>query len=133
MYAFYQDNIGILCIDKNKVNDVNIISMSYLQYLVDVVLQEAIYQQALITILNLSLGDEYTFTIGHNENNKAYLGIQKDGETLCKITPKEFDKISEIILYYNDRDYDGRYISEDMRKAMEDYYNIKYKDVAIYE
>jgi hypothetical protein len=128
MYAFYQDNIGILCIDKNRVNDVNIISMSYLQYLVDIVLQEAIYQQALITILNLSLGDEYTFTIGHNENNKAYLGIQKDGETLCKITPKEFDKISEIILYYNDKDYDGRYISEDMRKAMEDYYNIKYKD-----
>ena len=41
---------------------------------------------------------------------------------------KEFDKIKEIILCYNDKDYDGRYISEDMRKAMEDYYSIKFRN-----
>ena len=66
--------------------------------------------------------------MGHFDNGKAYLGIYQDDEPLCKITAKEFDKISEIILYYNDRSYDNRYISEDLRKAMEDYYSLKFKD-----
>ena len=128
MFPFYQDNIGILCIDKNRINDAKIISMSYLQFLVDVQCQHEDYQRALVTILNISLGDEYKYTIGHFENGKAYLGVYKDDELLCRINAKEFNKISEIILYYNDRDYDNRYISEDMRKAMEDYYSLKFKD-----
>jgi hypothetical protein len=102
--------------------------MSYLQYLVEVVLQDEEYQRALVKILNLSLGDDYKFTMGHYENGKPYLGVIQDENVLCKINAKEFDKISEIILNYNDRNYDNRYVSEDMRKAMEDYYRIKFKD-----
>lgn len=128
MFPFYQHNVGILLIDKNQINDANIISMSYLQYLVEVVLQDEEYQKALVKILNLSLGDDYKFTIGHNEKGKPYLGVIQDENTVCKINAKEFDKISEIILNYNDRNYDNRYVSEDMRKAMEDYYSIKFKD-----
>lgn len=128
MFPFYHDNVGILLIDKNRISDAKIISMSYLQYLVDIVCQEEQYQRALVTILNISLGDEYTYTIGHFENGKAYLGVYQNEELLCRITAKEFDKISEIILYYNDIDYDNSVISEDLRKAMEDYYSLKYKD-----
>ena len=128
MYPFYQDNINILLIDKNRIGNVEIIQMSYLQYLTDVVLQQKEYQQALLTILSLSIGDEYKYLIGHNDNGKPYLAISQDGNILCKITPKEFDKISEIILFYNDRQFDNRYLSEDMRKAMEEYYSIKFKD-----
>ena len=128
MFPFYQNNVGILLIDKNRISDAKIISMSYLQYLVEVVLQDEEYQRALVKILNLSLGDDYTFTVGHHENGKVYLGIKQDEQILCKINAKEFDKISEIILNYNDRNYDNRYVSEDMRKAMEDYYRIKFKD-----
>ena len=128
MYPFYQDNINVLLIDKNRIGSVEIIQMSYLQYLIDVVFQEETYQRALVTILNLSLGEEYIYTVGHLDNGKPYLGVVKDGELLCKISPKEFDKISEIILYYNDRHFDNSYISEDVRKAMEEYYSIKFKD-----
>ena len=128
MFPLYQDNIGILCIDKNRISDAKIISMSYLQYLVDIELQQEDYQRALFTILSISLGDEYKYTVGHFDNGKPYLGVYRDNEPLCRITAKEFDKISEIILYYNNRDYDNRYISEDMRKAMEDYYSLKFKD-----
>lgn len=128
MYPFYQDNINILLIDKNRIGNVEIIQMSYLQYLIDVVFQEKDYQKALVTILDLSLGEEYTYTVGHLDNGKPYLGLVKDDELLCKITPKEFDKISEIILYYNDRHFDSNYMSEDVRKAMEDYYKLKFKD-----
>ena len=129
MFPFYQDDVGILLIDRTKISDAKIISMSYLQYLVDIVFVQKEYQSALVTILNLSLGEDYLYTVGHNDKGKAYLGVHdKNNKLLCKITPKEFDKIKEIILYYNDRNYDDRYMSEDLRKAMEDYYNIKYKN-----
>lgn len=129
MYPFYRDNVGILHIEKNRINDAKIISMSYLQYLIEVLLpQSEQAQNQLVTMLHLSIGDEYIYTTGHDEKGKVYLGIQKDGETLCRITPKEFDKIREIIFYYNDREYDDRYISDDMQKAMQEYYNLKYKN-----
>ena len=129
MFPFYHDNVGILHIDKNRIGDAKIISMSYLQYLVEMLCrQDKEYQQALVTILNISLGDEYKYTMGHFENGKVYLGVYQDGELLCRITSKEFDKIREIILYYNDRNYDDRHISEDMRRAMEDYYSLKFRD-----
>ena len=106
MFPFYHDNVGILHIDKNRIGDVKIISMSYLQYLIDIVCkQDDEYQQALVTILNISLGDEYNYTMGHFENGKVYLGVYQDDELLCRITSKEFDKISEIILYTTVFDY----------------------------
>ena len=129
MFPFYRDNIGVLLINKNSINDATIISMNYLQYLVDVVLLDENYQRALVTIFNLSFGEEYSYTIGHFVNtNKPYIGIHKDGKILSRITAKEFDKIKDIIIFYNDRNYDDRYISEDMRKAIEDYNKIRFKD-----
>ena len=128
MSAFYHDNIGILLIDKNVENSVEIISMSYLQYLTDVLFVDEEYQKMLVTILNISLGDEYVYTMGHDEKGKVYLGIVKDNKTVSRITPKEFDKISDIILNYNDPNFENRHISTDMRKAMEEYYRIKFKD-----
>lgn len=135
MYQQYVDNVGILMINKNKISDPRIISMSYLQYLIDELFpqgeQGKIYQQMLHTILSLSLGEEYNYTLGHDDNNRPYLGLYQNGEYLSRITPKEFNQIVEIILYYNDEDYDGRYISDDLQKAMMDYNNIKFKDQVI--
>ena len=59
------------------------------------------------------------------------MGIYQNDTLLCRVTAKEFDKISEIILYYNNRDYDGRYISEDLQKVMEDYYSLNFKNKII--
>ena len=131
MAAFYHDNVGILLIDKNMESSVEIISMSYLQYLIDVLFVKEEYQRTLVTILNLSFGDEYSYTMGHDEKGKVYLGIVKNNETISRITPKEFDKISDIILNYNDPNFDNRYISEDLRKTMEDYYRLKFKNQRI--
>lgn len=129
MFAFYKNSVGILRIDKNKTPDPKIISKSYLQYLAeDVIPQSKDLQQMLVTILNLSLGEEYVYVLGYNENNKIYLGIKKDDVLLAKVTPKEFDKISEIILYYNDPNYDDVEVSDDMRNAMEEYYKLKFKN-----
>lgn len=132
MFAFYKDSVGILKIDKNKTPDPTIISKSYLQYLAEDVIpqstKDANFQQMLVTILNLSLGEEYTYVFGYNEKQKIYLGIKKDDVLLAKITAKEFDKISEIILFYNDPNYDDTEVSEDIRKAAEEYYSLKFKN-----
>ena len=82
----------------------------------------------LLTILNLSLGEEYEYILGHNDKGKIYLGIKQNGILLHTITAKEFDKISEIILYYNNPNYNDAEISEDMRKAMDEYYSLKFKN-----
>lgn len=132
MYQQYVDNIGILMIDKNKISDPKIISMSYLQYLIECILpQGEVYQQMLYTILSLCFGEEYSYTLGHDDNNRPYLGLYINGEYLSRIYPKEFNQIIEIILHYNDEDYDDRYISEDLRNAMIEYNKIKFKDQII--
>ena len=56
MYQQYVDNIGILMIDKNKISDPKIISMSYLQYLIEIILpQGEVYQQMLLHYLQRNL------------------------------------------------------------------------------
>ena len=127
-FPFYHDNVGILLIDKNKISDVRIIQMSYLQYLVEEVLDNPLYQQMLVTILNLSFTEEFEFSVGHDDKNKVFLAFKKDGETVTRVTAKEFDKISSIILFYNDINYDDRYVSEDLRKVMNEYYELKFKN-----
>lgn len=129
MFAFYYNNVGILKIDKNKISDPKIISKSYLQFLAeDIIPQNDEYKHMLLTILNLSLGDDFNYTLGYNDNGKIYLGIYQDDKLLGRITPKEFNKISEIILFYNDPNYDDTEISDDMRKAMDEYYSLKFRN-----
>lgn len=129
LYPFYHDNVGILRINKNQISDARIIQMSYLQYLIEQVLtNDSSYQQMLITILNISFTEEFTFSVGYDDKNKVYLAFNKGEQTITRISAKEFDKISEIILFYNNRDYDDRYISEDLRKVMNDYYDLKFKN-----
>ena len=71
--------------------------------------------------------DKFGWMMGFGMS-EIYCTEDENKEEVCKINAKEFDKIKEIILCYNDKDYDGRYISEDMRKAMEDYYSIKFRN-----
>ena len=131
LYPFYHDNVGILRINKNQFSDVRIIQMSYLQYLIEEVLSNPSYQQMLVTILDMSFTEDFTFSVGRDDKNKVYLAFNKGEETITRISSKEFDKISEIILFYNDKNYDDRYISEDLRKVMNEYYDLKFKNQTI--
>ena len=134
-YPIYSSSIGLLMIDKNKISDVRIINMSYLRYLYELVhykddkdKEKKDNMQMLLNVLILSLGEQYNYIININEKDKAELILKrkKDGEKI-KVTSKEFDQIKSIILYYNDDDYDDRYISDDLQKAMENYYKAKSK------
>lgn len=119
---------NILTIPKNEINDIEIIRMSYLEFLINVFKTNETYSKNLANLFKLCLREDlFSFSI---EDKKPYIKIlNEDGNVKYVIDKKDFDEISKIILYQNDINYDDRYINPEMRKAMEDYYSLKYRDI----
>lgn len=119
-WSLFEGNIGILKLPKNEINDIEIMQMSYLQYLTEVVfIQSPMAKDMLGTVLMQSLHED-DIRIGY-EKNKPIIIVVENEVIKAKIKPKEFDEISNIILNYNIKDYDNRYISPEVRKLKEDY------------
>lgn len=122
-WELFENSLGVLTIDKNKISSVEIISMSYLDFLYKLVSEhtEGIMDM-LHTVLTYSLGEhDYSMTkLG--DRNKTFLLIKDIG---AQISAKEFDEIIEIILTYNLTNYDNRKMSEDIQKLIEDYYKLR--------
>lgn len=119
---------NILTIPKNEFNDIDIIKMSYLEFLINVFKTNSVYSKNLANLLKLCINEElFSFSL---EDKKPYIKVlnEKD-EVKFVIDKKDFDNISKIILYQNDITYDDTYISPEMRKAIEDYYSLKYRDI----
>lgn len=130
-YQIYEIYNQILQINKNELNDINIVQMSYLQFLVEsLFLQDEKYKYQLSWILDKCLRYEYISF----EYNKGKIVIcllkKKENDFIIDkiINKKEFDEIIKIILNQNNPNYDDRYISLEVRKMVEEYYKIKYKN-----
>ena len=120
--ALYSASEPILKMDKNSINDVKIIQMSYLQFISDVLIpSDAIYATSLGTILLLCLGMTNPI-LQRDDKGKPYL---QDGDIVIK--PSHFEEIMRIILYQNDARYDDEYINPDLKKAMQDMDKLKAK------
>lgn len=126
-YNIYSWAKEILLIDKNAIGDIDIIQMSYLNFLINKILaNKEEYSSKLYWIFKLCLKEE-NVKLGDNciiilDNNKLIKKI---------ISSKEFDDISKIILSYNDINYDDRYISPEVKEIAEEYYKVKYRDITI--
>ena len=113
--------LDILCIDKNAISDPNIISMSYLDFIVRVLLLSDNLPLAKLTlvqltnILRLCLGWEGNIGIKCLDNKK--IALTHEDST---ITSKQFDEIRRIILYQNLIDFDDSYINPDVKQAMQE-------------
>jgi len=127
----YNSCIDILQHNKNQSGDINIIKMSYLEYLINCITNNQIHPYKLITLLKMCLNIE-DLSIEYKDD-KIVLGlveITKDDNGKDKrvvyawITSKEFDEIKKIILYQNQHDYEDIEVSKDIQKIMEDYYKI---------
>lgn len=120
--ALYGASEPILKIDKNSINDVKIIQMSYLQFISDVLIPgDPIYATSLGIILLLCLGMTNPM-LQRNDKGRPYL--QNDD---IVIKPNHFEEIMRIILYQNDARYDDEYINPDLKKAMQDMDKLKAK------
>lgn len=131
-YPIYNSCIDIIQLQKNETNDIRIIQMSYLQYLMEIILPQGgkknVYEIKLRMLLKLCLGYEYLYFA---KNNGKWNIIVCDSEGIVKelITPRDFDDIVLIILNQNDPNYDNRIVNPEVRDVMQEYYKIKYADV----
>lgn len=126
-YPYYEVSKQILEIQKNEVNDIRVIQMSYLEFVENLTKQDSIFVNNIITICKLCFGYE---KIGFSKhNNKTCLCLCNEDEIVeYIITSKDFDTIIKIILNQNDSNYDNRYVSPEVRELMESYYKVKAKD-----
>lgn len=133
-YSLYLGCIDILQIYKNEINDINIIQMSYLQFLNEVMFTQSedkdhIAEAKLRTLISLCLGVDRVGFI-KNEKGKWVIALCDDNDTITHlVSAKEFDDITLLILNQNDAHYDNRYVDPDVREVMKEYYEIKYRDV----
>lgn len=126
-YSYYETVKNILELPKNETNDINIIKMSYLEFLYNIIKSNNLYKNYLLKICELCFGYK---DIGFAKYNKKECLILCDDDSTIKyiITPKEFNDIIKIILNQNDANYDGRYINPDVKELMSQYYKAKYSN-----
>ena len=144
----------ILAIDKTQISDIEIIQMSYLQYMMQLIIADDRCKDMFLTILDLcfhvryddafynkdfdknevlSFLDEDTgataiYINGYNMyffiENKYRVSIYIDGHL---INATQFNDVIKIIQFQNFYDFDDTVLSDDVRKVIEQYYAIKNK------
>lgn len=116
---------NILMVDKNSTPNPEIIQMSYLDFLIKVLLQVDGNGNRLATILKFCLGFE-NVKYGLNEKQKIFLC---DTDKKIVITHKQFEDIRKIILYQNFLHFDDKYVNPFLKKSMEELDALKNKDI----
>lgn len=159
---FFQFNSAkdVLNIEKNKIPNIDIIQMTYLRFLLMMMLEQDEFKEDFLTILALSLGVKYDATkrnpsfepnetltqqIRKDEvevwingwdvrfrlsDNKVILCLYDD-EDLVEIDDAQFDELRKVILLQNIYKYDDTEMSDDFRRVVEEYYRLKNKDIVL--
>ena len=125
----------VLDIDKNAMNDIDIIKMSYLQFLITQNNNDPSFGLRLSVVLEMCLGlaeDEYISYAIKDNDVRLLVSKEKSVENADEhnsriITAQDFDEIKRIILYQNVIDYSDQYIDPDVKAAIEEYYKLKNK------
>lgn len=129
-WSIFSKSLEILQLHKNEINDIQVIQMSYLEYLVRVVLpcdnENLQYSQRLSKLFQYSMEENDTRIT--KDKDKICLILVDNDIIKAKITSKEFDEISKIVLFQNLKDYDNNEMSADIRQMIQDYYEVKYKN-----
>ena len=112
----FLSSMNILMVDKNSSPSVEIIQMSYLDFVYKVLFQEVVNVSKFLNILKYCLHINKPF-VGYTEQNRPYL---RDNETGLEINAKDFENIRRIILYQNLIHYDDEYINPEAKKAMDE-------------
>lgn len=109
----FLSSVSVIDIDKNASDSVEIIQMSYLAFIYNVLFQDEINISKFVNILKYCLHVESPY-VGFDDNSRPYLKINDD----FSIGPKDFDNIRRIIMYQNLIHYDDEYINPEIKKMM---------------
>ena len=135
-WSVFNNCIDIIMHELQDYNSVEIIQMSYLEFLLNVLLEqvsdEEISENAfkLSTVLSMSLGI-YEARKGAFRNKPCLTLHDESGLAVALITPKEFNELKKIILFQNIINYDDRYLSPEIKKEIAEYEKIKYSNDSI--
>lgn len=126
-YLIYSNCSEILSIDKDRINDINVMQMSYLQFLYEKIINnnvDSFAKEKLSWICWKIFGYEnYLFDYDKERITLCLIGKNDKNENVYDkiITPKEFDEIIQIIFSQNDKTYDNRHYSEDVKELIKKY------------
>lgn len=115
---------SLLMIDKNSSSSVEIIQMSYLEFIYRVLLQDKNNKYKFAMILQLCFGITNS-KIG-KQDNKIFI---MDSNSDIVIDNKDFDVLRKIILYQNIPNYDEEYINPELKQAMQEEDLLKNKNI----
>lgn len=124
----FLSSVGLLKIDKNTTPNVEIIQMSYLQFICDILLnQNDDNRQRFLNLLILCL-HRNDLMVFKNEKGKPFLADNNFG---LVITHLDFEDIKRIILYQNILHYDDEYINPDLKQSMMEMDELRSKNIDI--
>ena len=121
----FTSSIDILMVDKNSSPSVDIIQMSYLEFIYKILFQNKINIDKFVNILKYCLHITSPY-IGFDENEKPYLSDKNSG---IFIGAKDFENIRRLILYQNFLHYDDEYVNPEIKAMMEEIDELKNKNV----
>ena len=121
----FLSSMNILMVDKNSSPSVEIIQMSYLEFIYKILFQDQTNIDRFVNILKYCLHINSPY-IGFNENDKPYL-VDKENDIL--IGPKDFDNVKRLILYQNLIHYDDEYINPELKAAMNEVDELRNKGI----
>lgn len=154
LYDRFEEIVGILQIEKNKIPDIDIIQMTYLEFLLSLVITDTDICDKFIEFCNLVFGVEYNESLlikddkfephdlvveTKSKNDQIIyingwdIQIKLNGINseliVCghKINSKDFDIIRKIVLYQNIYDYEEEEMSDDFKRVIEQYYALRNK------
>ena len=125
---FFLSSIDLLKIDKNSAPSVEIIQMSYLQFICDFLLTSNIDNiQRFLNILIICL-HKNNLKIYKNDKGKPFLADDSFDTVINHI---DFEDIKRIILYQNFLNFDDEYVNPDLKKAMIEMDELRSKGIEI--
>lgn len=111
----FMNSIEVLTLDKNSIPSPEIIQMSYLDFIINILFNKNKNNaNRLAVILKYCLNME-SVKYGMNEKGKYFL-FNEDNN--IKITNKQFEDIRRIILYQNLINYNDDYINPELKQRM---------------
>lgn len=129
-YEIFMSSVDILQFDKNLSSSVEIIQMSYLEFLMSVILQidkNEVMADKVRNIMSLCLKWD-NWSVSFDSTNKPFI-INTDNSDI--ISTKDFDDIKRIILYQNLLGYTDEYIDPDLKKSIEETDKLRLRDIEL--
>lgn len=121
----FLSSIDIFTIDKNSMPSVEIIQMSYLEFILNMAFSNKTTMERFLFIMLNSLKVK-ELVKKEDDFGKPFLFVP---ELEAKITAQDFEDIKKIILYQNIVGYDDTYVNPDIKQAMEEYDSVSNRNI----